>query len=88
MGCRHGWRTDEGSHALLRMCMHSSCLALPLINAARNLQRMLQYLEMIDDVMRNGVFRGDRTGTGALCCAVMRCARLSGPARSRGFAVA
>ncbi|KAL4448210.1 hypothetical protein ABPG75_005429 [Micractinium tetrahymenae] len=24
----------------------------------------LQYLEMIDDVMRNGVFRGDRTGTG------------------------
>ncbi len=27
----------------------------------------LQYLEMIDDVMRNGVFRGDRTGTGAQC---------------------
>ena len=24
----------------------------------------LQYLEMIDDVMRNGVLRGDRTGTG------------------------
>ena len=24
----------------------------------------VQYLEMIDDVMRNGVFRGDRTGTG------------------------
>ena len=25
---------------------------------------LLQYLEMIDDVMRNGVLRGDRTGTG------------------------
>lgn len=24
----------------------------------------MQYLEMIDDVMRTGVFRGDRTGTG------------------------
>lgn len=31
--------------------------------------RRLQYLEMIDDVMRNGVFRGDRTGTGALLAA-------------------
>lgn len=35
------------------------------------IQPVLQYLEMIDDVMRNGVFRGDRTGTGALRCAVL-----------------
>lgn len=29
-----------------------------------------QYLEMIDDVMRNGVLRGDRTGTGGAGCTV------------------
>lgn len=36
--------------------------ALPPAVASRHEE--LQYLEMIDDVMRNGVFRGDRTGTG------------------------
>ncbi|GAB4817169.1 hypothetical protein N2152v2_004215 [Parachlorella kessleri] len=40
----------------------SGAPSLPPAVAARHEE--MQYLEMIDDVMRHGVFRGDRTGTG------------------------
>ena len=41
-----------------KQVLHLHLPAEPVVPAC------LQYLEMIDDVMRNGVFRGDRTGTG------------------------